>query len=204
MIVIGIAGGSASGKSYIINSIVDELSKNYSVNKIGLDDYYKDQSDKTYEERCLTNYDHPDAFDFDLMMKNIQDLKDGLEITKPTYDYSVHNRSTISETMNSSDILVLDGLFTLYDPSIREICDYTVYVDALEEVRFKRRLARDTVERARSVESITKQFNETVKPMHDAFIEPSKEYADTIIENNSDTFDIDLDSLFVKLKALID
>ena len=192
-IIIGIAGGSCSGKTSIADILRQNFSETNSVIIIREDDYYKDQSDLTMEERAKTNYDHPNAFDFDLMSENLNDLIHLKQICKPTYDYTVHNRSKVIEEVKPADVIILEGLFALYNPNIREIEDIKVFVDTPADVRFIRRLNRDVTERKRTVESITTQYLNTVKPMHDQFIEPTKQYADVIIPRGmTNTVGIDL------------
>jgi uridine kinase len=154
------------------------------------------------EERAKTNYDHPLAFDFDLMFEHINKLINGESIEKPTYDYTVHNRSNVTEIMRPSDVLIIEGLFSLYTPQIRELEDIKIFVDTPADVRFIRRLKRDVKERARTVDSITEQYLTTVKPMHDQFIEPTKQYADIIIpQGKSNVVAIDL--LKTKINSII-
>ena len=192
-ILIGIAGGTASGKSSIANILADDFKDTNSVRIIKEDDYYKDQSNLTYEERTKTNYDHPFAFDFDLMYEQLLDLLDFKTINKPTYDYTVHNRSEIIETVEPADVIILEGLFALYNPDIRKLEDIKIFVDTPADVRFIRRLKRDISERQRTMENVIEQYLNTVKPMHDQFIEPSKQYAHIIIpEGKSNTVGIDL------------
>ena len=192
-ILIGIAGGTASGKSSIANMLANDFRDTNSVRIIREDDYYKDQSNLTYEERTKTNYDHPFAFDFDLMHKQLLELIDLKTIQKPTYDYTIHNRSDVIETIEPADVIILEGLFALYNPSIRELEDIKIFVDTPADVRFIRRLKRDISERKRTMENVIEQYLTTVKPMHDQFIEPSKQYAHVIIpEGKSNTVGIDL------------
>lgn len=192
-ILIGIAGGTASGKSSIANMLANDFRDTNSVRIIREDDYYKDQSNLTYEERTKTNYDHPFAFDFDLMHKQLLELIDLKIIQKPTYDYTIHNRSDVIETIEPADVIILEGLFALYNPSIRELEDIKIFVDTPADVRFIRRLKRDISERKRTMENVIEQYLTTVKPMHDQFIEPSKQYAHVIIpEGKSNTVGIDL------------
>ena len=201
-IIIGIAGGTCSGKSSIASMLVEDLDTN-SINIIREDDYYKDQSHLPMEERVKTNYDHPLAFDFDLMYQHLLDMIDRKTIEKPTYDYTVHNRSSITEIIQPSDIIIIEGLFALYNERIRDLEDIKIFVDTAADERFIRRLQRDVVERARTVEPITKQYLTTVKPMHDQFIEPTKQYADVIIpQGGSNTVAIDL--LKTKINSIID
>ena len=192
-VVIGIAGGTCSGKSSIANILIEEFKYTKSINIIKEDDYYKDQSDMPMEERVKTNYDHPLAFDFDLMTEHIKKLINGESIEKPTYDYTVHNRSDKTEIIHPSDVLIIEGLFALYNKEIRDLEDIKIFVDTPADVRFIRRLKRDVAERARTVENITEQYLTTVKPMHDQFLEPTKKYADIIIpQGKSNTVAIDL------------
>ena len=192
-VVIGIAGGTCSGKSSIANILIEEFKYTKSINIIKEDDYYTDQSDMPMEERVKTNYDHPLAFDFDLMTEHIKKLINGESIEKPTYDYTVHNRSDKTEIIHPSDVLIIEGLFALYNKEIRDLEDIKIFVDTPADVRFIRRLKRDVAERARTVENITEQYLTTVKPMHDQFLEPTKKYADIIIpQGKSNTVAIDL------------
>lgn len=201
-IIIGIAGGTCSGKSSIANILIEDFRYTKSINIIKEDDYYKDQSHLPMEERVKTNYDHPLAFDFDLMIEHIHKLINGESIEKPTYDYTVHNRSNITEVMHPSDVLIIEGLFALYHPEIRELEDIKVFVDTAADVRFIRRLKRDVKERARTVDSITEQYLDTVKPMHDQFIEPTKQYADVIIPQGKSNI-VAIDLLRTKINSII-
>lgn len=201
-IFIGIAGGSCSGKTSIANILKANFDKTKSVITIREDDYYKDQSNLSFEERTKTNYDHPQAFDFDLMKQHLDSLLQGKAIEKPTYDYTVHNRSNITEIIVPSDVIILEGLFALYNPDIRCCEDIKLFIDTPADVRFIRRLQRDVVERKRTVDSIINQYLNTVKPMHDQFIEPTKQYADIIIpQGKTNTVAIDL--LCTKINSII-
>ena len=201
-VVIGIAGGTCSGKSSIAGILIDEFRYTKSINIIREDDYYKDQSHMPMEERAKTNYDHPLAFDFDLMIEHINKLINGETIEKPTYDYTVHNRSQITEIVHPSDVLIIEGLFALYRKEIRDLEDIKIFVDTPADICFIRRLKRDVKERARTIESITDQYLSTVKPMHDQFLEPTKQYADIIIpQGKSNTVAIDL--LKVKINSIL-
>lgn len=192
-ILIGIAGGSASGKTSIAEILKNEFRDTNSIQIIKEDDYYKDQSNLTYEERTKTNYDHPLAFDFDLMLNQLNELLSCKSIEKPTYDYTIHNRSDITEIVKPSDVIILEGLFALYNPEIRAMEDIKIFVDTDADIRFIRRLKRDIVERKRTMDNVMEQYLCTVKPMHDQFIEPTKKYADVIIpDGKSNTVGIDL------------
>ena len=201
-IIIGIAGGTCSGKSSIAGILIDEFRYTNSITIIREDDYYKDQTHLPMEERVKTNYDHPRAFDFDLMYQNINDLIEGKRIEKPTYDYTVHNRSEIKEVIDPSDVIIIEGLFALYTPEIRDLEDIKIFVDTAADIRFIRRLKRDVKERARTIDNITDQYLTTVKPMHDQFIEPTKQFADIIIpQGKSNTVAIDL--LKTKINSIL-
>ncbi len=180
MIVIGIAGGSASGKTSITNHIQSTF-YNHSITIIHQDDYYKDLTHLTMDERKKINFDHPNAFDLDLLIANIQDLKKGQEIQKPVYDFKVHNRSKNKEIIQPTEVLIIEGLFVLLDERLRNLCDFRIYVDEDADIRFIRRLKRDINERGRDLDSIISQYLSTVKPMHEAFVEPSKKFAHVII-----------------------
>ena len=201
-IIIGIAGGSASGKSSISARIKDKYADSKSVLIIKQDDYYKDQSDKPMEERIKTNYDHPFAFDNDLLISNIRDLIDGKEIEKPTYDFVNHTRSSVTETCFPCDVLILEGLFVLENKELRDLLDIKVFVDTAADLRFIRRLLRDVKERGRNMDSVINQYVNTVSVMHESFIEPTKRYADIIIpEGGQNTVAIDL--LTTKISSII-
>jgi len=180
-IIIGIAGGSASGKTSIAQRIQDTFSDLKSVMIIRQDDYYKDQSDKPMEERVKTNYDHPFAFDNDLLLEHIHKLLNGESIEKPVYDFVNHTRSSATETCYPCDVLILEGLFVLENEEIRDLLDIKVFVDTAADLRFIRRLLRDVKERGRTLDSVVTQYVNTVRVMHESFVEPTKRYADIII-----------------------
>lgn len=201
-ILIGIAGGSASGKTSIANILKENFSLTNSINIIRMDDYYKDQSSLTIEERQNTNYDHPLAFDFDFMCTQIKQLLECKPIEKPTYDFTVHNRSDITEIVNPSDVIILEGLFALYNPEIRELEDIKIFVDTDSDIRIIRRLKRDIAERNRTIESVISQYISTVKPMHDQFIEPTKKYADVVLPNGK-TNTVGIDLISTKINSVL-
>ena len=201
-VVIGIAGGTCSGKSSIAGILIDEFRYTNSINIIREDDYYKDQSHLPMEERAKTNYDHPLAFDFDLMIDHLNKLIAGETIEKPTYDYTVHNRSNVTEIVHPSDVLIIEGLFALYTREIRDLEDIKIFVDTPADIRFIRRLVRDVKERGRELDNIVDQYVNTVRVMHNMFVEPSKRYADIIIpEGGSNVVAIDL--LTTKISSII-
>ena len=202
-IIIGIAGGSASGKTSIAMQLYDYFKGNHKVKIIKQDDYYKDQSHLTFEERVKTNYDHPLAFDTDLLVDHLKKLKNKETIEIPTYDYTLHTRSNITETVEGRDVIILEGIFVLAEEKVRALCDILVYVDTASDIRFIRRLKRDIEERGRSVDSVCNQYLNTVRPMHEQFIEPSKKYAHIIIpEGGSNHVAVDL--LITKIKSIVD
>ncbi len=179
-LIIGIAGGTGSGKSTVANSIFKKLpEKNISI--LEQDAYYKDQGTIPFEERKKTNYDHPLAFDTDLLIEHIKSLKENKNIEKPIYDFENHTRK--SETVNvfPKEILIVEGIMVFEDSRLRDLMDIKIFVDTDADVRIIRRITRDIDERGRTLESVIKQYFTTVKPAHDQFVEPSKKYADIII-----------------------
>ena len=191
IIVIGIAGGTGSGKTTITRAIQQQFEK--SVTVIYHDNYYKAHHDLTYEERCRLNFDHPNAFDTDLMIKHLKALRRGQAIESPVYDFTVHDRSDNTLTIRPTSIIIVEGILIFYDKELRDLMDIKLYVDADADVRILRRILRDVKERARSLDSVINQYLETVKPMHEAFVEPSKRYADVIIpEGGRNTVAIDM------------
>lgn len=201
-IIIGIAGGSASGKTSISRQLKEAYEDSKSVVIIRQDDYYKDQCDKTMEERVRTNYDHPLAFDNDLLVSQIKELMQGNAIEKPTYDFVEHTRSEVIEQIEPCDVLVLEGLFILEDEQLRELCDIKIFVDTDADIRFIRRLIRDVKKRGRTLDSVVDQYTSTVRDMHNLFIEPSKRYADIIIPEGGHNM-VAIDLLITKISSII-
>ena len=201
-IVIGIAGGSASGKSLIARRLFEAFESEKSIVIIRQDDYYNDQSHLTMEERVKTNYDHPFAFDNCLLVKNLNDLLSGNEIEKPTYDFVNHTRSEITEHISPADVIILEGLFALESKEIRDLLDMKIFVDTDADIRFIRRLVRDVRERGRTLESVVNQYTTTVREMHNQFIEPSKRYADIIIPEGGKN-EVAIDLLTTKISSII-
>ncbi|MBQ9152497.1 MAG: uridine kinase [Solobacterium sp.] len=201
-IIIGIAGGSASGKTTIARRIQETFSDRKSVLIIRQDDYYKDQSQKPMEERIKTNYDHPFAFDNDLLVAHIHQLLEGHPIEKPTYDFVHHTRSDVTELCNPADVIILEGLFVLENEELRDLESIKIFVETASDIRFIRRLLRDVNERGRTVDSVVSQYVDTVRVMHEQFIEPTKRYADLIIpEGGSNNVAVDL--LVTKISSII-
>ncbi|HEY2494427.1 MAG TPA: uridine kinase [Paenibacillus sp.] len=181
MLIIGIAGGTGSGKTTVARSVIDRLGSG-KVTFISQDNYYKDQSYLSMTERESINYDHPFAFDNELLIEHLKSLKEGHTAHAPVYDFTVHARSTVDTVeLVPNHIVILEGLHVLSDEKLRNLLHIKVFVDTDPDVRILRRVLRDIEERGRTIQSIHQQYLKTVKPMHDAFIEPSKKYADLII-----------------------
>ena len=200
-VIIAVAGGSASGKTTVVDKIVGSFECE-NVTVIKHDDYYKDQTEMTMEERYKVNYDHPFSLDNDLMYDQVVDLIKGHTITKPTYDFENHNRSDKVEQVSPTDIVILEGILIMEDARIRDLCDIKLYVTADDDLRFIRRLERDMAERGRTMESVVNQYLNTVKPMHFAFVKPTKRYADIIIPNDKD-HDVAVDIIITKINSII-
>lgn len=191
-ILIGITGGTGSGKSTVAKEICKKFNEDC-IAMIEQDSYYKDQSHLSFEERIKTNYDHPDAFDTPLLVEHLKMLLQGKQIEKPIYDFERHNRRDEKITVQSRDIIIVEGILILQEKDIRDLLDIKIYVDTDADVRIIRRLVRDMKERGRSVESVINQYLNVVRPMHMQFIEPSKRYADIIIpEGGQNKVAIDL------------
>lgn len=202
-VIIGIAGGTASGKSSVAQKLVDAFDDVNTVSIIRIDDYYLDQSDMPFSERLKTNYDHPDAFDNELLIRQIDELSSGKAIEKPTYDYTNHTRSSITEMVYPCDVLILEGLFVLENEDIRKRLDMKIFIDTDADVRFIRRLKRDVKERGRTIENVCDQYLNTVRVMHEAFVEPSKRKADIIIPEGAQN-EVAMDLLMTKIRSIID
>jgi uridine kinase len=177
--IVGIAGGSASGKTTIVNLIKESFGDDIVV--ISHDSYYKKHDDLSFDERTRLNYDHPSSFDTELMIEDVKKLKNNEEIDVPVYDYTVHNRSDQTIHVVPKKVIIIEGILILENPELRDLMDIKVYVETDADERLMRRIQRDINERARSVDSVLTQYRQTVKPMHDRFVEPSKKYADIII-----------------------
>ena len=178
-LTIGIAGGTGSGKTTITKKIVSEFGRDVSV--IHHDNYYKAHDDMPYSERCKLNYDHPNAFDTQLLLTHLRSLKKGQAVSIPTYDYTVHNRAERTVRIRPAKVLVIEGILIFAEPELCREMDIRIYVDADADVRILRRIVRDVRDRGRSLESVIDQYLGTVKPMHEQFVEPSKRNADIIV-----------------------
>ena len=179
-IVIGVAGGSGSGKSTVVRRILESLGDDQ-VTVLEHDRYYRDRNDLRLEERAALNYDHPDALETDLLVRHLTELRAGRAVEMPAYDFTLHARKPVTETALPRKAIIVEGILIYTDAALRELMDVKVFVDTDADTRFIRRLRRDVAERARTMESVIEQYQSTVKPMHLEFVEPSKRYADIII-----------------------
>jgi uridine kinase len=179
ILVIGIAGGTGSGKTTITRRLASEFGEKVTV--IYHDNYYKEHHNMPFEERTKLNYDHPDSFDTDLMVRDLKKLKAGQTIECPVYDYTIHDRSDETITIEPSPVIIVEGIMIFASAELRDLIDIKIFVDTDADVRILRRILRDVKERGRSLDSVITQYLTTVKPMHEAFVEPSKRYADIII-----------------------
>ena len=178
-ILIGIAGGTGSGKTTLTRHLKEHFGD--SVTVIGHDSYYKRQEGKTYEERAKVNYDHPSAFDTDLLIQHLKELKAGRSIQCPVYSYVDHNRTDETVTVYPNKVIIVEGILIFQDPTLRDMFDIKIFVETDADVRILRRALRDVEQRGRTLQSVVTQYLTTVKPMHEQFVEPSRRYADVII-----------------------
>lgn len=200
-IIIGITGGTGSGKSTVTKEIFNAFGGE-KIAMIEQDAYYKDQSHLSMEERVLTNYDHPTAFDNKLLASHLRALINGESIEKPQYDFTLHNRTEKTVRVDSKDIIIVEGILILEDKEIRDLLDIKVFVDTDADVRILRRLVRDINERGRTVESVIDQYLSIVRPMHFQFIEPSKNHADIIIPKGGHN-KVAIDIIISKVKDIL-
>ncbi|MBX9599209.1 MAG: uridine kinase [Burkholderiales bacterium] len=198
--IIGVAGGSGSGKSTVTEHIVSAIGSEQ-VAVIIQDNYYRDLAHLTPEQRRKVNFDHPDSFDWGLMLKHIDDLANGLPIEMPTYDYARDTRKAETVTVLPAPIIVIEGLFALLDVDMRKYMALRIFVDTADDIRFIRRLERDITERGRSTESVIKQYLESVRPMHRQFIEPTKRNAHIIIPHGANKAALEM--IVARVKAAI-
>ena len=200
VLVIGIAGGTGSGKTTITRKIVERFGDDVTVLKH--DNYYKEHHNMSYEERSKLNYDHPDSLDTDLMIKDIIDLKNGKEIKCPVYDFSIHDRSAETITLKPTKVLIVEGILIFQDKRLCDEMDIKIFVDTDADVRILRRIIRDVKKRGRTLESVVDQYLTTVKPMHEQYVEPSKKNADIIIPEGGHNI-VALDMVMDRVKAHI-
>lgn len=199
-IVVGIAGGTGSGKSTITSSLKEKLKD--SVVVIEQDSYYKDQSSLPFEERIKTNYDHPFAFDNDLLVEHVLSLKEQKSIEKPIYDFETHNRKEETILVEPCDVIIVEGILILYEEAVRNLLDIKIFVDTDSDVRIIRRILRDIKERGRTLDSVIMQYLNTVRPSHLQFIEPSKRYADIIVPEGGYN-QVAIDMIYARIQSII-
>lgn len=177
--VIGIAGGSGSGKTTLVKALVQQFGEDITV--ISHDNYYRAHHDMPYEERAQLNYDHPEAFETDLLIRHLRQLREGETIHCPVYDFTEHDRSDEIVQITPTKVIVVEGILIFAEPRLREEMNIRIFVDADDDVRLCRRIRRDVRKRGRSLESVIEQYLTTVKPMHEQFVEPSKKYANLVV-----------------------
>ncbi|MBO1514832.1 uridine kinase [Metabacillus bambusae] len=201
-VVIGVAGGSGSGKTSVTKSIYDHF-KGHSILMLEQDYYYKDQSDLPFEQRLNTNYDHPLAFDNDLLIDHLKTLLNHQSIEKPVYDYKLHTRSEDVIVVEPKDVIILEGILILEDERLRDLMDIKLFVDTDADLRIIRRIMRDIKERGRSIDSVIEQYISVVRPMHNQFIEPTKRYADIIIPEGGQNH-VAIDLMTTKIQTILE
>jgi uridine kinase len=201
-VVIGVAGGSGSGKTSVTKSIYEHF-KGHSILMIEQDYYYKDQSQLPYEQRLNTNYDHPLAFDNDLLIDHLKTLLNHHSIEKPVYDYKLHTRSEDVIFVEPKDVIILEGILILEDERLRNLMDIKLFVDTDADIRIIRRILRDIKERGRSIDSVIEQYISVVRPMHNQFIEPTKRYADIIIPEGGQNH-VAIDLMVTKIQTILE
>jgi len=201
-IVIGVTGGSGSGKTSVSRAILNAL-PNHSILLFEQDSYYKDQSHLSFEERLNTNYDRPLAFDTDLLIEHLKELMNYQTIKKPVYDYEAHTRSKEVVIQEPKEVIIVEGILILEDERLRDLMDIKVYVDTEDDIRIIRRIKRDIEDRGRSLDSVIDQYLSVVKPMHSQFIEPTKKYADIIVPEGGKN-QVAIDLLTTKVRSILE
>jgi uridine kinase len=200
-VIIGIAGGSGSGKTTVVRRLMASLGDD-KVSVLEHDRYYRDRSDLRLEERAALNYDHPDSLETDLLVQHVKSLRAGQAIQAPQYDFARHNRLDAHDMVQPRTAIIVEGILIFADPPLRALMDVKVFVDADDDTRFIRRLQRDLTERGRTVQSVIEQYLGTVKPMHLEFVEPSKRYADIIVPQGGHN-DVAIDMLLTLARGLV-
>ena len=198
--VVGIAGGTGAGKTTVARLITESVGE--SVTRIPLDNYYEDLSHLDREEREEINYDHPDAFEWELLREHLRALSEGQSVEMPQYDFEIHNRKDERVTVLPTDVIIVEGILSLYDEEINDMMDLRLYVETDADVRILRRIKRDVIQRGRELEDVIDQYLSTVKPMHEQFIEPTKKHADLIIPEGANSVAVNL--LEEKIQAEIE
>lgn len=200
-IIIGVTGGSGSGKTSVSRAIFNNF-PDHSIMMLEQDSYYKDQSHLSFEERLNTNYDHPFAFDNDLLIQHVGDLLNYKAIEKPVYDYVAHTRSQATIIQEPKEVIILEGILILEDERLRDLMDIKVYVDTDDDIRIIRRIKRDMEERGRTLDSVIEQYLTVVKPMYHQFIEPTKRYADIIVPEGGENH-VAIDLITTKVASFL-
>jgi uridine kinase len=199
-LVIGVAGGSGSGKTTVVRRIMDSLG-DVAVTVLEHDRYYRDRLDLRFEERTALNYDHPDSLETDLLVRHVRELRAGRTVEVPLYDFALYSRRPVSETVAPRRVMIIEGILIFTDADLRRLMDVKVFVDTDDDTRFIRRLQRDLSERGRTVQSVIDQYFATVKPMHLEFVEPSKRYADIILPQGGHNA-VAIDMLLTLIRSL--
>lgn len=201
MYIIGIAGGTGSGKTTVVKKIVEALPEGH-VALIPQDSYYNDTTELTSEQRSKINFDHPDAFDWELLIKQIQELREGKAIEQPTYSYLISNRLPETIHVEPSEVIIIEGIMALWSPELRSLMDLKIFVDADPDERLIRVINRDTIERGRTTQMVIDRYLDVLKPMHEEFIEPTKRFADLIVpQGGSNLQAIDIMRTYIKVLA---
>ena len=201
ILVIGIAGGSGSGKTTLMKNLINQFCDVITV--LSHDNYYKRHDELTYEERCLLNYDEPNAFDTDLMVSQLEQLRQGRSIDCPVYDFTVHNRSNETVHIEAKQVIIVEGILIFENPQLRELMDIRIFVDTDADVRLCRRIHRDVAKRGRSLDSVLQQYQQTVKPMHEKYVEPSKKFANLVVPEGGKN-QVALEMLTLKIRQHLD
>ncbi len=198
ILVIGIAGGSGSGKTTLMKKLVEKFGSDVTV--LSHDNYYKRHDDLSYEERCSLNYDEPDAFDTSLMVYQLDQLRHGQSIDCPIYDFTVHNRSNDTLRIDPRRVIIVEGILIFADKDLRELMDIRIFVDTDADIRLCRRIKRDVNKRGRSLESVISQYQTTVKPMHEKYVEPSKRFANLVVPEGGKN-EVALDMIELRIQS---
>ncbi|KAJ1413004.1 P-loop containing nucleoside triphosphate hydrolase protein [Ochromonadaceae sp. CCMP2298] len=201
-VVVGIAGGSASGKTTLARAIINALGEEH-VSFLGHDSYYKELSHLSMDERASNNFDHPDALDTSLMITHLMELKQGKTVQVPIYDFATHTRTAATESLTPRRIIILDGILIFAEPELLPLMDMKIFVDTDDDIRLIRRIQRDIKERNRSVDSVMEQYVNTVRPMHQLYVEPSKRGADIIVPAGQGIQTVALDMCVSRLREII-
>ena len=197
ILVIGVAGGTGSGKTTLVKKLVEHFGDEVCV--VSHDNYYRRHDEMTYEERCLINYDEPAAFENDLMAQHLDQLRNGESVECPVYDYTVHNRSDETMVIPSRRVILVEGILIFADEQLRDRMDIRIFVDTDADIRLCRRIKRDVNKRARSLESVLSQYQQTVKPMHEKYVEPSKKHANLVVPEGGKN-EVALDMIVERIK----